>query len=300
MDNIELFAKNLKFLRKHKGFTQHEIAVGLGFKQTAWSGYELGKSTPNFSDLMKIIKYFNISASDLLQIDLSKSQNVNLNSKTVLGENEQNVNLNVNPSVNLNRQNVHLNVHPNVHLKGENDPKSRDDLVQIPITDISVAAGTGHYNDDHFSNVDTIRLPVQFLKRNCSYLCVRIKGPSMAPTLQDGGYVIIRLLDRSEWAKMPDERVFVVTDTEGKAYLKRVKNRFKAGLIVLKSDSPDQANHPSFNLLADDIHTIWEVEWYFTAKMPNIHDQYYSRLQQLEDKVDVITTALRKIEPKLK
>ncbi|HRO17954.1 MAG TPA: XRE family transcriptional regulator [Ferruginibacter sp.] len=285
MDNIELFAKNLKYLRKVKGVTQNEIAIGLGFKQTAWSGYELGKSTPNFSDLMRIIKYFNISASDLLEIDLSKIQNVNLIGKGSVKEKEQIVNLNVNPSVNL---------------KGQNELKSAENLVQIPITDISVAAGTGQYNSSHVENVDIIRLPVHFLKRNHSYLCVRIKGPSMAPTLQDGGYVIIRLLDRAEWAKMPDERVFVISDLEGKAYLKRVKNRFKQGFIVLKSDSLDQANHPSFNLHASEINTIWEVEWYFTAKMPNIHDQYYSRLQQLEDRVDDLSSHLLKIEPKLK
>ena len=75
----------------------------------------------------------------------------------------------------------------------------------------------------------------------------------MSPTLQDGGYAIIRFLDRSEWAKMPDERIFVVSDMEGKSYLKRVKNRFKKGFIVLKSDNPDQASYPNFNLTAEEI-----------------------------------------------
>jgi phage repressor protein C with HTH and peptisase S24 domain len=108
----------------------------------------------------------------------------------------------------------------------------------------------------------------------------------MAPTLQDGGYVVIRLLDKGDWAKMQDDRIFVVSDKDGKSYLKRVKNRFKQGFIVLRSDSPDKATFPNFNLNTNDINTIWYVEWYFSAKMPNIHDQYYTRLQLLEDKVE--------------
>lgn len=119
----------------------------------------------------------------------------------------------------------------------------------------------------------------------------------MSPTLQDCGYVIIRLLDRSEWAKMPDERIFVVSDREGKSYLKRIKNRFKQGFIVLKSDNPDQASFPNFNLQADEINSIWYAEWYFTAKMPNIHDQFYSRLQRLEDKVEDLISGRPKIKP---
>ena len=119
----------------------------------------------------------------------------------------------------------------------------------------------------------------------------------MAPTLQDGGYVVVRLLDKGDWAKMPDECVFVVVDSEGKSYLKRVKNRFKKGFIVLRSDSPDRASYPSFNLEAKEIMSIWYAEWYFSAKMPNIHDQFYSRLQQMEDDMDVMKQKLLKINP---
>jgi phage repressor protein C with HTH and peptisase S24 domain len=167
--------------------------------------------------------------------------------------------------------------------------------VAIPITDIQVAAGEGIFNSDFVQNVDVVRLPSNLLKKNGNYLCVRIKGQSMSPTLQDGGYIVIRLLDRSEWAKMPDERVYVVSDMEGKSFLKRVKNRFKQGFAVLMSDNPDKASFPNFNIQADEINTIWYAEFYLSAKMPNIHDQYYSRLQRLEDEVEVIRKGLKGI-----
>lgn len=272
---MELFDKNIRYLRKQKELSQAELCASIGFKQSTWSNYENGTSKPNFEDLIKIINYFEISASDLLQVDLSKG---NLIKKGEVSEIEQKGNLKGNPKRNLNAYLPLTVMHepvPDYSEKG-----------LIPITDISVAAGTGVYNHDYTENIDFLRLPGSLLKKGASYICVGIKGPSMSPTLQDGGYVIIRLLDKGDWAKMPDERIFVVSDRDGKSYLKRVKNRFKQGFIILKSDNPDQASFPNFNLKANEINTIWYVEWYFTAKMPNIHDQFYSRLQRLEDKVD--------------
>ena len=163
----------------------------------------------------------------------------------------------------------------------------------IPVADINVAAGSGWFNADHFDKDDVISLPPHLLT-NGYHLCVRVKGESMAPTLQDSSYVIIRLLERSEWESLRDEHIHVVTDKEGKAYLKRVKNRIERGFITLKSDSPDRASYPNFNLEVDEIHTIWHAEWYLSARMPNIHDRYYRRLQRVEDRVDELEDVINR------
>jgi transcriptional regulator with XRE-family HTH domain len=70
---MSLFSKNLKWLRKQSGLNQLELATELGFTQTRWSGYETGSSKPNFDQLMQIIKYFGISATDLLEKDLENT-----------------------------------------------------------------------------------------------------------------------------------------------------------------------------------------------------------------------------------
>lgn len=283
---MDFFAKNLKYLRKKKNKTQSELATDVGFKQTAWSGYESGASKPNFNDLLEIIKYFGITATELIETDL---QNVHLNKKTADVEKGKNVHPIVHPTVHLTGLKREIDTELKITIVSEKGEKYGGKLAPIPVTDISVAAGGGIMHDGHIETVEAVQLPANFVKPGHTYLCVKIKGVSMAPTLQDGGYVIIRLLDKSEWAKMPNERVFVVIDTDGKAYLKRVKNRFKDGFIVLRSDSPDQATYPSFNLEPKEITAIWYVEMYFTHKMPNIHDQFYSRLQLLEDRVDELT-----------
>lgn len=286
MYKSELFRKNLRFLRKNKGLNQDEMKAGTGVSGATWSDYERGKTEPDISTLYVIAGYFGVTIDDILQVDIDyKLSNVHLIENKNNPENSEIVHPKVHPIVHPTAKNQGNLV---ISMVSEPDAEYLANSAVIPITDISVAAGSGVFNSDFIERVDSLRLPGPLIKRGSTYLCVKIKGPSMSPTLQDAGYVIIRHLDRSEWAKMPDERIFVVSDNDGKSYLKRVKNRFKQGFIVLKSDNPDQASFPNFNLTAVEINSIWYVEWYLSAKMPNIHDQYYSRLQKLEDKVDLL------------
>jgi phage repressor protein C with HTH and peptisase S24 domain len=157
--------------------------------------------------------------------------------------------------------------------------------VSIPITDIKAAAGSGYMNTEVLRTSEFIQLPNNLTKKG-KHLCIRIKGNSMSPTLQDGGFVVIRLLDNSEWKDLLSDRVYVVSDKEGKTLIKRVRNRFNNGFIVLTSDNPDKASYPNENWQAEDIVSIWYVEWYLSAKMPNIHDQFYSKVERMENSID--------------
>ena len=104
---MNYFASNIKFLRKRKGLQQAEICILIEFKQSTWSGYENGFSKPNFKDLLKIIDFFEVSASELLEMDLS---NVTLNENGAQEKERGNVNLKVYRNVNLNDK------------KGQNQP----------------------------------------------------------------------------------------------------------------------------------------------------------------------------------
>ena len=89
---MNYFASNIKFLRKRKGLQQAEICSLIVFKQSTWSGYESNFSKPNFKDLLKIIEFFEVSASELLEMDLS---NVNLNENGTQEKESGNVNRNI-------------------------------------------------------------------------------------------------------------------------------------------------------------------------------------------------------------
>lgn len=172
-----------------------------------------------------------------------------------------------------------------------------DNFISIPLVDISVAAGCcGYDNPDYLEVVDTIKMPSSMVHDGCRYFCVHIKGESMSPTLLDSSYVVVRLLERSEWQDMPDRHVYVVSDCDGRSYIKRVKNRFsKHGFIVCMSDNIDKVNYPNFNLEEQEINSILHAEWYFSAKMPNLNETYYDKVNQLEDDMDVIKRQMAQI-----
>lgn len=96
---MDFFAVNVKYLRKQKGLNQTEIAAAIGVGQSAWSEYEIGTSKPNFNDLLKIIEYFGITASELLEIELQKG---NLNSKNEDQKRQEKGKVISNPIGNLN------------------------------------------------------------------------------------------------------------------------------------------------------------------------------------------------------
>lgn len=179
---------------------------------------------------------------------------------------------------------------------------NNDDFVSIPLVDISVAAGCcGYDNPDYLEVVDTIKMPTSMVRNSEKYFCVRIKGESMSPTLLDSSYVIVRLLDHSEWQDMPDQHIYVISDTDGRSYIKRIKNRFRQhGFLVCMSDNVDKINYPNFNLEAQEINTILHAEWYFSAKMPNLNETYYDKVNQLEDDMDVMKGQMVQIQQLLR
>ena len=181
-------------------------------------------------------------------------------------------------------------------LKGESitpqepQPAESADLVRIPIVDISVAAGSGFCNPNYIEEVDSITMPSTMIHGGRQYLCVRVKGHSMIPSILDGGYLVIRMLDRSEWESIRDNYVYVVSDMEGKTYVKRLKNRLRQhGFVVCMSDNADKMNYPNFNLFEEELHTIWYVEWYISAKIPNIQENFYRKQSELEERVEKLS-----------
>lgn len=173
---------------------------------------------------------------------------------------------------------------------------NNDNILRIPIVDISVAAGSGYINPDYIEEVECISMPSTMIKDGKQYLCVRVKGQSMVPSIMDGGYLIIRLLDRSEWESIRDNYVYVVSDNEGNAYVKRLKNRLRQhGFIVCMSDNVEKQHYPNFNIYNEDLNTVWYAEWYFTAKIPNIQDTYYRKQAELEDRFEELAAQVQKI-----
>ena len=61
-----MFKERLKELRKMNGITQKELAEHLGFTHVAVVKWENGQREPDFSTVVKIARFFNVSTDYLL------------------------------------------------------------------------------------------------------------------------------------------------------------------------------------------------------------------------------------------
>lgn len=142
--------------------------------------------------------------------------------------------------------------------------------VSVPVVDIEAAAGGGAINSDYFDEADVMRLPSSILPcTSAKRLCISVSGESMEPTIFDGTRIVVRLLDRSEWARIRSGEVYVVTDREGNSYVKRLRNNLEtSGRLILTSDNPNQRKYTPLPLMEDEISNIWTVELVISDIVP--------------------------------
>lgn len=314
----------IKGIRKYLQLSQEDFANRLGMTRSNLSQMEIGRNTPSVALLNDLANIFHIDIRIVFQM-INSDENVflsllpQLSSDLNKGKENGKERGNVSTDMSLDSRKTKSTpfekeeTKDSLFLPDSGKTKSTNivelpvpvtdgsEMVSVPLVDISVAAGSGYYNPDQLSEIDCIRFPKSMVKEGRTYLCVRIKGESMVPTLQDGGYLVIRLLERYEWQDVRDGHVYVVSDTDGRALVKRLKNRLSDfGFIVCMSDNPDVTHYRNFNLMENEINTIWHAEWYISAKMPNIHTTYYNKVSELEDKYDDVITQLQQVQREIR
>ncbi len=254
-------SKNLRHLRQKLGYVQDDFDQ-IGIKKGTYSNYEIGKTEPKIEVLVSLSKFLRVEVGDLISKDLTIVDDVQTPDPLPI-------------------EGFHNSI-------GE---PFKGDLNAIPIIEIEAAAGIGTYANDHIDVLGHLTLPEQSLqRRDARYFAIRTKGHSMSPTIFDKDYLIIRHLERSEWQSLRDEYVYVVVDSEGKSYVKRIKDRMSRGFIVCMSDNLDKGNYPNFTLDEGEIANLFYVEMKMSPHLPNINSTYYDRMKSLEDRVDELVS----------
>jgi transcriptional regulator with XRE-family HTH domain len=64
--NDRQLATKLKEFRERAGLNQTEVAMKLGFTQSAVNQYENGKRTPNFETLVKLAEIYGCTINDFV------------------------------------------------------------------------------------------------------------------------------------------------------------------------------------------------------------------------------------------
>lgn len=74
---MNLFSKNLRFLRKKGNYNQDEISILFNKRANTIGNWENEKSEPNLAELIKLCGFFEVSTADMLNKDLEKDLNGN-------------------------------------------------------------------------------------------------------------------------------------------------------------------------------------------------------------------------------
>lgn len=297
--------ERIKKVRTDMELTQEQFAALIGLKRNNYAQIEAGKQLPTLDTLSAIVKKSNRSYAWIID---GREEKLPVQKKP--GHDVQG---NVQGSVQAMVAEPEESYTKSLYTPGKGERKSgrsernsehvREHFIDssglsiVPVVDIRAAAGDGYLNAEYLDENQVIRMPEAMIKKGHN-LCIRVKGHSMAPTIMDGGLLLVHLLDRSEWGGMRNGYVHVIVDHEGHTLVKRIKNRLNGadgGFIVCMSDNPDKMAHPNFNLTPNEIQHIWEVTWYMTAKMPNVQETLDSRLADLEDGQDELRAQVQKL-----
>lgn len=196
--------RNLKYLRKQKGWTQQEFADRLSIKRSLLGAYEEERAEPRTEVLEQVSDMFRVSIDDLLRRDLSSSKESFLERRR----------------------------------QQKMGGKDRQNVVFVPV---KAAAGyLAGFNDDEFiEELNAFTLPMLGAG---SYRAFEIAGDSMLPT-PSGSVVVCHKVDGWEDIRN-NEAYIVVTNREGIVYKRVVKSNRSKSKVTLVSDNPQYDPYP--------------------------------------------------------
>lgn len=191
--------KNLKYLRKLRGWTQEEFAVKLGIKRSLIGAYEEERADPRLEVLQSLSEIFNVTLDELLLEDISAIKGSDYLSK---------------------RRQMKL---------------MSADRTLIHFVPVKAAAGylAGYADEEFIDELNTFTLPM-IKGGNCR--AFEIIGDSMLPT-PSGSIIVGEKIDSLERVKN-NVPCIVLTSNEGIVYKRVISNNKSSGKLTLVSDNP--------------------------------------------------------------
>ena len=190
--------KNLRYLRKLRGWTQEEFANKLKVKRSLIGAYEEERAEPKLEVLEAVSAIFKYTLDELLLKDLSAAKSGS-------------------------------------YLEQRRKLKMAADSVNIQFVPVKAAAGylAGYADPDFLDELNTFTLP---MLAPGSYRAFEIIGDSMLPT-PSGSVIVGEKVEDLEEVKNSNTYV-VLTKNEGVVYKRILRNNRQKNKITLVSDNP--------------------------------------------------------------
>ena len=190
--------KNLRFLRKSKGWTQEEMADKLKIKRSLVGAYEEERAEPKLEALEIMSELFKLTLDQLLLQDLS-----------IDGSGS--------------------------YLEQRRRQKLGSDVAIVQFVPIRAAAGylTGYADPDFVDELNTFTLP---MLAPGQYRAFEIVGDSMLPT-PSGSVIVGEKVERMDEVKNNGSYV-LLSKSDGIVYKRIAKDKEKKNKLTLISDNP--------------------------------------------------------------
>ncbi|WP_299223150.1 LexA family transcriptional regulator [uncultured Psychroserpens sp.] len=218
---MNLFAKNIRHLRKLKNRTQEQCADDIGILRSRVSSYEEGRSQPPFELLIKFSEYFKLPIDILIKKDLTLTSD--------------------NSFIEIGKQRVLFPIVVD---------KMNEDLIEVVPVKASAGYLAGYDDPEYIEQLEKIKLP--FLPTG-KHRAFPIKGDSMPP-LKAGAYVVAKYMESLDDIKEGSTYV-LVTLNDGIVY-KRVYNQIETNqTLLLVSDNSD---YKAYEVPVNEVLELWE------------------------------------------
>jgi transcriptional regulator with XRE-family HTH domain len=190
--------KNLRYLRKLRGWTQEEMANKLKIKRSLVGAYEEERAEPRLEVMESICSIFKLTLEDFLLKDLTAPRAMN-------------------------------------YLEKRRQMKMDADVVEIRFVPVKAAAGylAGYGDPEFVDELNTFTLP---MLGPGQYRAFEIVGDSMLPT-PSGSVIVGEKVEDMEDVKNSNTYV-VLSRNEGVVYKRIMKNNRLKNKITLISDNP--------------------------------------------------------------
>lgn len=238
---MNIFASNIKLLRKRRGRTQDETAFILGMKRSTLSGYENEVSQPGIEALLAFSKYFGISVDTMLKVDMSKL------SQSELSQLERGYDVFITGS----------------KIRILTTTVDNDNNENIEVVNHKASAGyrVGYSDPEYIKILPTFHMP--FLSREKKYRTFQISGDSMLP-IPDGSWVTGEFVQN--WNLIRDGQPYIILTLDDGIMFKVVANRIKTdGYLTMSSLNP---LYESYNIDIKDVREVWKFVHFISSAIP--------------------------------
>ena len=247
---MEYIGENIKYLRKHKGLTQEELAKNIGVNRAMIGSYEENRAAPKLSVIKDIAYFFNVSIDNLIKIKLWEESYTSYIADFVKGDNLRVISTIV-------------------------DKSDKELITTVPIQ--ASAGYTKGYSDPNFiGELPRFSLPLMELSKERTYRVFQIKGDSMNP-IKSGSYIICEYI--ANWEEIINGRPhIVITKDDGIVYKRLFKKIEEAKELLLKSDNTE---YEPYNVNIEDVSEVWKALGFISFDLPEPEELNMNKLHSM-------------------